>query len=69
MLAVLQPLPRTGAPDDIAAMALFLASDEARFITGAAMVVDGGFSAGGSMLPAPAAIAAEYVGPSFQPKT
>jgi NAD(P)-dependent dehydrogenase (short-subunit alcohol dehydrogenase family) len=69
MLAVLQPLPRSGVPDDIAAMALFLASDEARFITGAAMVVDGGFTAGGSMLSAPAAIPAEYVGPSFQPKT
>jgi NAD(P)-dependent dehydrogenase (short-subunit alcohol dehydrogenase family) len=65
MLAVLQPLPRTGAPDDIAAMALFLASDEARFVTGAAMVVDGGFTAGGSMLPAPAPMASEFVGPSF----
>lgn len=31
-----------GAPQDVAAAALFLASDEARFITGTAMEVDGG---------------------------
>ena len=37
-----QPIPRAGKPEDIAAMALFLASDEARWITGATMVVDGG---------------------------
>jgi NAD(P)-dependent dehydrogenase (short-subunit alcohol dehydrogenase family) len=66
LLAVAQPLPRTGTPDDIAAMALFLASDEARFVTGAAMVVDGGFTAGGSQLAAPAALPTEYVGPSFE---
>ena len=65
MIAV-QPLPRTGRPDDIAAMALFLASDEACFVTGGAMVVDGGFTAGGSMLPAPPQMATEYSGPSFE---
>jgi meso-butanediol dehydrogenase / (S,S)-butanediol dehydrogenase / diacetyl reductase len=37
-----QPIPKAGTPGDIAAMALFLASDDARWITGATMVVDGG---------------------------
>lgn len=39
------PLKRGGAPDEVAAAALFLASDEASFITGACLVVDGGQSA------------------------
>ncbi|MBX3026098.1 glucose 1-dehydrogenase [bacterium] len=65
LLAVLQPIPRAGYPEDIAAMALFLASDESSFVTGAAMVVDGGFTAGGSMIPMlPQPV--EYVGPSFE---
>ncbi len=37
-----QPIPKAGAPEDIAAMAVFLASDESRWVTGATMVVDGG---------------------------
>lgn len=41
------PLGRMGAPRDIADVALFLASDAASFITGAAMVVDGGMSTAG----------------------
>lgn len=49
-MAALQPIPRAGVPDDIANMALYLASDESSFVTGAAMVVDGGFTAGGSAL-------------------
>lgn len=49
-MATIQPIPRAGVPDDIANMALYLASDESSFVTGAAMVVDGGFTAGGSML-------------------
>ena len=39
------PLGRWGTPDDIVGPALFLASDAARFITGAILVVDGGYSA------------------------
>jgi NAD(P)-dependent dehydrogenase (short-subunit alcohol dehydrogenase family) len=38
-------LQRLGSPDDIADAALFLASDAARWITGADLVVDGGVSA------------------------
>ena len=45
-LKTLQPIQRAGLPEDIAAMALFLASDESQWITGTAMVVDGGFTAG-----------------------
>ncbi len=36
------PLGFAGEPDDIAYAALYLASDEARFVTGATLVVDGG---------------------------
>ena len=41
-----QPLARPGEPADIAAMVLFLASDEASWVTGQGMVVDGGLLAG-----------------------
>ncbi len=39
-------LGRFGRPEEIAAAALFLASDDASFVTGHAIVVDGGFTAG-----------------------
>ena len=41
----MQPMPRLGTPEDVARLALFLASDESAFVTGAAMVVDGGYTA------------------------
>ncbi|HUF90792.1 MAG TPA: SDR family NAD(P)-dependent oxidoreductase [Candidatus Limnocylindria bacterium] len=40
------PLGRIGQPRDIANVALFLACDESSFMTGAELVVDGGFTAG-----------------------
>ena len=39
------PLGRWGQPEDVAKMALFLASDDASFITAAMFVVDGGYTA------------------------
>ena len=41
-----QPLPRAGQPEDIAAAVAFLASDDASFITGRDLVIDGGLIAG-----------------------
>ena len=46
----LQPWPSHGTGDDIAGAALFLASDDSRFVTGHAMVVDGGLTAAGPRL-------------------
>ncbi len=43
--AALYPLRRVGTPDDVANVALFLASDEADWVTGAVYVVDGGKTA------------------------
>ena len=40
----LNPLQRAGAPEEIAAMALFLASDESSYVNGQAFAVDGGLS-------------------------
>ena len=42
----LHPLGRMGEPEDVARAAVFLASDDAAWITGVALPVDGGYSAG-----------------------
>jgi NAD(P)-dependent dehydrogenase (short-subunit alcohol dehydrogenase family) len=41
-----QAVGRMGRPEEIAAAAVYLASDEASFVTGAALMIDGGWSAG-----------------------
>ena len=41
-----QPMGRLGSPEEIAAAALYLASDQADFISGTALVIDGGLVAG-----------------------
>jgi NAD(P)-dependent dehydrogenase (short-subunit alcohol dehydrogenase family) len=71
LLGKAQALPRAGQAEDIANMAMFLASDEASWITGAAMVVDGGFTAGQPFSLTPGAPEqppgpAGYSGPSFE---
>jgi meso-butanediol dehydrogenase/(S,S)-butanediol dehydrogenase/diacetyl reductase len=45
-LARWYPLSRVGEPADVASAAVFLLSDEAAFITGAVLTVDGGLTAG-----------------------
>lgn len=40
------PIPRLGRPEDVAALAAFLASDDADYITGACYTIDGGAMAG-----------------------
>jgi NAD(P)-dependent dehydrogenase (short-subunit alcohol dehydrogenase family) len=42
------PLRRAGQPDDVAAMAAFLASDDAAYVTGQVLFVCGGYSVGAS---------------------
>jgi NAD(P)-dependent dehydrogenase (short-subunit alcohol dehydrogenase family) len=47
LLASFQPWPEIGRPEHIAGAALFLASDDAAFVTGEHLVVDGGQTAAG----------------------
>ncbi len=61
-MARMQPIPRAGRPEDIAAMALFLASDEAEWITGTAMIVDGGMNTGNVRT----RFGSGFSGPSFE---
>ncbi len=45
-MAATQALGRMATPEEIAAAALYLASDEAAFVTGTALEIDGGFAVG-----------------------
>jgi len=45
-LVARQPIGRLGTPEEIAAAVLYLASDDASFMTGSALVLDGGLTAG-----------------------
>jgi len=44
-IAALHPVGRIGKPDDVAFGVLYLASDESKFVTGAELVIDGGYTA------------------------
>jgi NAD(P)-dependent dehydrogenase (short-subunit alcohol dehydrogenase family) len=45
VLSDTQPIGRMGTPDEVAGLALYLCSDEAAFVTGAAYPIDGGVTA------------------------
>jgi 3alpha(or 20beta)-hydroxysteroid dehydrogenase len=49
LAGLLHPLGRMGRPEEVAALFHFLASDESAFITGQAIAIDGGMSAGPSL--------------------
>ena len=44
-LDALHPIGHVGDPDDVAYGAIYLASDESKFVTGAELVIDGGYTA------------------------
>jgi 3alpha(or 20beta)-hydroxysteroid dehydrogenase len=48
VMSAMTPLGRPGSVSDIAGVVLFLASDEAGYITGQEVIVDGGFTTGGA---------------------
>jgi len=70
LLDHVQTVPRVGRPQDIASMVLFLASDESEWVTGQAMIVDGGLTVGPNFSAlagaAPPPTQSAYVGPSFK---
>ena len=45
-MAATQALRRMGTPEEVAAAALYLASDESAFVTGSTLILDGGWTAG-----------------------
>jgi NAD(P)-dependent dehydrogenase (short-subunit alcohol dehydrogenase family) len=45
-MAATQALRRMGKPEEVAAAALYLASDESAFVTGSTLILDGGWTAG-----------------------
>lgn len=47
------PLGRFGTPEDVAALAVYLASDESAYVTGAEFTIDGGMLAGTAVPPRP----------------
>jgi NAD(P)-dependent dehydrogenase (short-subunit alcohol dehydrogenase family) len=61
-----QLVQRFGTADDIAAAAVYLVSDEASFVTGAHLVIDGGLVASGGAGQPGVAFAAELAGVSFE---
>jgi len=67
-LGTIRPIPKAGTGDDIAGMALYLASNDAEWVSGTAMVVDGGFVARGSQLGQQSLfdVPPKWSGPSFE---
>jgi NAD(P)-dependent dehydrogenase (short-subunit alcohol dehydrogenase family) len=65
-----QTIRRVGRPEDIASMVLFLAGDESQWITGQAMIVDGGVTVGPNYpvltLADQRTTRSAYIGPSFK---
>jgi len=45
------PLRRFGRPEEVSAVAVMLASDEAEYVTGTELVIDGGLLAGSAATP------------------
>ena len=62
-----QAVGRMGRPDEIAAAALYLASDESSFVTGSAFMIDGGWSAGKRLRAVTVVRAALVGGPMYDP--